>query len=94
MLVETDDYVLAANDHRHAPRTRDSGHFIQSVTVLANVKLNVLDSLSRKELLRLAAVVSSGEAVNLDLVHRRLLRGVHVAGVSSGIRRSILGQRI
>jgi hypothetical protein len=69
MLVKTDDYVLAANDHRHAARTRDSGHFIQSVAVFADIKLNVLDSLSRKELLRLATVVSSREAVNLDLVH-------------------------
>ena len=92
MLVKTDDYVLAANDHRHAARTRDSGHFIQSVAVFADIKLNVLDSLSRKELLRLATVVSSREAVNLDLVHRRLLLGVHVAGVPSSIRRSISRQ--
>ena len=89
MLVKTDDYVLAANDHRHAARTRDSGHFIQSVAVFADIKLNVLDSLSRKELLRLATVVSSREAVNLDLVHSRFLLGVHVAGVPSSIRRSI-----
>ena len=75
MLVKTDDYVLAANDHRHAARTRDSGHFIEGVAVFADIKLNVLDSLSRKELLRLATVVSSREAVNLDLVHSRLLLG-------------------
>ena len=89
MLVKTHDHVLAANDHRHAARTRDSDHFIQSVAVFADIKLNVLDSLSRKELLRLATVVSSREAVNLDLVHSRLLLGVHVAGVPSSIRRSI-----
>ena len=74
MLVKTHDHVLAANDHRHAARTRDSDHFIQSVAVFADIKLNVLDSLSRKELLRLATVVSSREAVNLDLLHSRLLR--------------------
>ena len=73
MFVKTNDHVLAANDHRHAARTRDSGHFIQSVAVFADIKLNVLDSLSRKELLRLATVVSSREAVNLDLLHSRLL---------------------
>src|SRR5215831_14656035 len=73
MLVKTHDHVLAANDHRHAARTRDSDHFIQSVAVFADIKLNVLDSLSRKELLRLATVVSSREAVNLDLLHSRLL---------------------
>jgi hypothetical protein len=75
MLVKTHDHVLAANDHRHAARTRDSDHFIQSVAVFADIKLNVLDSLSRKELLRLATVVSSREAVNLDLLHNRLLLG-------------------
>ena len=75
MLVKTHDHVLAANDHRHAARTRDSDHFIQSVAVFADIKLNVLDSLSRKELLRLSTVVSSREAVNLDLLHRRLLLG-------------------
>ena len=75
MLVKTHDHVLAANDHRHAARTRDSDHFIQSVAVFADIKLNVLDSLSRKELLRLATVVSSREAVNLDLLHSRLLLG-------------------
>jgi hypothetical protein len=41
MLVKTDDDVLAPNDHRHAARTRDSGHFIQSVAVFADIKLNV-----------------------------------------------------
>ena len=92
MLVKTHDHVLAANDHRHAARTRDSDHFIQSVAVFADIKLNVLDSLSRKELLRLATVVSSRKAVNLDLVHGRLLLGVHVAGVHSSIRRSISRQ--
>ena len=92
MLVKTDHYVLAANDHRHAARTRDSGHFIESVAVFTDIKLNVLDSLSRKELLRLATVVSSREAVNIDLVHSRLLLGVHVTG--SRIRRSILRQLI
>jgi hypothetical protein len=76
MLVKTHDHVLAANDHRHAARTRDSDHFIQSVAVFADIKLNVIDSLSRKELLRLATVVSSREAVNLDLLHSRLLRFV------------------
>ena len=75
MLVKTHDHVLAANDHRHAARTRDSDHFIQSVAVFADIKLNVLDSLSRKELLRLATVVSSREAVNLELLHSRLLLG-------------------
>jgi hypothetical protein len=75
MLVKAHGHVLAANDHRHAARTRDSDHFIQSVAVFANVKLNVLDSLSRKELLRLATVVSSRETVNLDLLHSRLLLG-------------------
>ena len=74
MFVKTHDHVLAANDHRHAARTRDSDHFIQSVAVFADIKLNVLDSLSRKELLRLATMVSSREAVNLDLLHSRLLR--------------------
>src|SRR5262249_4515360 len=73
MLVKTHDHIFAANDHRHAARTRDSDHFIQSVAVFADIKLNVLDSLSRKELLRLATVVSSREAVNLDLLHSRLL---------------------
>ena len=73
MLVKTHDHVLAANDHRHAVRTRDSDHFILSVAVFADIKLNVLDSLSRKELLRLATVVSSREAVNLDLLHSRHL---------------------
>ena len=73
MLVKTHHHVLAANDHRHAARTRDSDHFIQSVAVFADIKLNVLDSLSRKELLRLATIVSSREAVNLDLFHNRLL---------------------
>jgi hypothetical protein len=73
MLVKTHDHVLTANDHRHAVRTRDSDHFIQSAAVFAYIKLNVLDSLSRKELLRLATVVSSREAVNLDLFHNRLL---------------------
>jgi len=92
MLVKTDDDVLAAHDHRHAARTRDSGHFIQRVAVFADIKLNVLDSLSRKELLRLATVVTSWEAVNLDLVHSGLLLGVHVAGVPSSIRRSISRQ--
>jgi hypothetical protein len=76
MLVKTHDHVLTANDHWHAVRTRDSDHFIQSVAVFADIKLNVLDSLSRKELLRLATVVSSREAVNLDLLHSRLLRFV------------------
>ena len=75
MLVKTHDHVLTANDHWHAARTRDFDHFIQSVAVFADIKLNVLDSLSRKELLRLATVVSSREAVNLDLLHRRLLLG-------------------
>jgi hypothetical protein len=74
MLVKTHDHVLAANDHRHAARTRDSDHFIQSVAVFADIKLNVLDSLSRKELLRLATMVSSREAVNLDRLHSSLLR--------------------
>ena len=92
MLVKTHDHVLAANDHRHASRTRDSDHFIQSVGVFADIKLNILDSLSRKELLRLATVVSSRKAVNLYLVHSRLLLGVHVAGVHSSIRRSISRQ--
>src|SRR5215813_13997992 len=73
MLVKTHDHVLAANDHRHAPCTRDSDHFIHSVAVFADIKLNVLDSLSRKELLRLATVVASREGVNLDLFHSRLL---------------------
>ena len=68
MLVKTHDHVLAANDHRHAARTRDSDHFIQSVGVFADIELNVPDSLSRKELLRLATVVSSREAINLDLL--------------------------
>ena len=76
MLVKTHDHVLTANDHWHAARTRESDHFIQSVAVFADIKLNVLDSLSRKELLRLATVVSSREAVNLDLLHSRLLRFV------------------
>ena len=75
MLVKTHDHVLTANDHWHAARTRDFDHFIQSVAVFADIKLNVLDSLSRKELLRLATVVSSREAVNLDLLHSRLLLG-------------------
>src|SRR5215472_293260 len=75
MLVKTHDYVLAANDHRHAARTRDSDHFIQSGAVFADIKLKVLYSISRKELLRLATVVSSREAVNLDLLHCRLLLG-------------------
>src|SRR5215472_16966798 len=75
MLVKTHDHVLAANDHRHAARTRDSDHFVQSVAVLADIKVNVLNSLSRKELLRLATVVASREAVNLDLFHSRLLLG-------------------
>ena len=88
MLVKTHDHVLAANDHRHAVRTRDSDHFILSVAIFADIKLNVLDSLSRKELLRLATMVSSREAVNLDLVHSHLLLGVHVAGVPSNIRAS------
>src|SRR5215468_6412082 len=74
MLVKTHDHIFAANDHRHAARTRDSDHFIQSVAVFADIKLNVLDSLSRKELLRLATVVSSREAVNPELLHTRLLR--------------------
>ena len=73
MLIKTDDHILAANDHRHAARTRDSDHLIQSVVVFADIKLNVLDSLSRKELLRLVTVGSSREAVNLDLLHSRLL---------------------
>jgi hypothetical protein len=73
MLAKTHDHILAANDHRHATRTRDSDHFIQSVAVFADIKLNVLDSLSRKELLRLVTVGSSREAVNLDLLHSRLL---------------------
>src|SRR5215469_4965183 len=73
MLVKTHDHFLAASDHWHAARTRDSDHFIQSGAVFAYIKLNVLDSLSRKELLRLATVVSSREAVNLDLLHSRLL---------------------
>jgi hypothetical protein len=68
MLVKTHDHVLTANDHWHAARTRDFDHFIQSVAVFADIKLNVLDSLSRKELLRLATVVSSREAINLDLL--------------------------
>src|SRR5215468_2671661 len=76
MLVKTHHHVLAANDHRHAARTRDSDHFIQSVAVFADIKLNVIDLLSRKELLRLPAVVSSREAVNLDLLHSRLLRSM------------------
>src|SRR5215472_1176786 len=80
MLVKTDDYVLAANDHRHTARTRDSGHFIQSVAVFADIKLNVLDSLSRKELLGLETVVTRREGVNIDLVHSRHLLGVHVFG--------------
>lgn len=75
MFVKTHDHLLAASDHRHAARTRDSDHFIQSVAVFADIKLNVLDSISRKELLRLATVVSSREAVNLDLLHSRLLLG-------------------
>jgi hypothetical protein len=75
MFVKTHDHLLAANDHRHAARTRDSDHFIQSVAVFTDIKLNVLDSFSRKELLRLATVVSSREAVNLDLLHSRLLLG-------------------
>lgn len=75
MLVKTHDHVLAADDHRHAARTRDSDHFIQSVAVFADIKLNILDFLSRKELLRLATVVSSREAVNLDLLHSRLFLG-------------------
>ena len=75
MLVKTHDHVLTANDHWHAARTRESDHFIQSVAVFADIKLNVLDSLSRKELLRLATVVSSREAVNLDLLHSRLPLG-------------------
>jgi hypothetical protein len=75
MLVKTHDHILAANDNRHAARTRDSDHFIQSVAVFADIKLTVLDSLSRKELLRLATVVSRREAVNLDLLHSRLLLG-------------------
>src|SRR5215472_15433408 len=90
MLVKTHDHVLAANDHRHAARTRDSDHFIQSVAVFADIKLNVLDSLSRKELLRLATVMSGREAVNLDLLHKS--SPVQVAGVPSGIRRSISHQ--
>ena len=73
MLVKTYDYVLAANDHRHAARTRDSGHFIQSVAVIADIKLNVFDSLFRKELLRVVTVVTSREGENIDLVHCRLL---------------------
>ena len=73
MFVKTHDYILTANDNRHAVRTRDSDHLIQSVRVFADIKLYVLDSLSRKKLLRLVTVVSSREAVNLDLFHNRLL---------------------
>src|SRR5215472_14149622 len=73
MLVKTHDHVLAANDHRHAARTRNSDHFIQSGAVFADIKLNVFGSLSRKELLRLVTVVASREAVNLDLFHSRFL---------------------
>jgi hypothetical protein len=91
MLVKTHDHVLAANDHRHAARTRDSDHFIQSVAVFADIKLNVLDSLSRKELLRLATVVSSREAVNLDLLHSRLPLGFMLL-VPFSIRRLISRQ--
>jgi hypothetical protein len=86
MLVKTNDHVLAANDHRHAARTRDSDHFIQSVAAFADIKLNVLDSFSRKELLRLATVASSREAVNLDLLHSRLLLCVHFANAPSTYR--------
>jgi hypothetical protein len=86
MLVKTNDHVLAADDHRHAARTRDSDHFIQSVAVFADIKLNVLNSFSRKELLRLATVGSGREAVNLDLLHSRLLLWVHFAGVPSTYR--------
>ena len=73
MLVKTHDHILAANDNWHAARARDSDHLIQSVPVFADIKLYVLDSLSRKKLLRLMTVGSSREAVNLDLFHNRLL---------------------
>lgn len=53
------------------PRAPEILIIIQSVAVYADIKLNVLDSFSRKELLRLATVVSSREAVNLDLLHSR-----------------------
>src|SRR5215472_1454707 len=68
--------------------------FMQSVAVFTDIKLNVLDSLSRKELLRLVTMVTRREGVNINLVHSRLLLGVHVAGVPSSIRRSISRQLI
>jgi hypothetical protein len=73
MLVKTHHYILTANDNRHAARTRDSDHLIQGVAVFADIKLYVLDSLSRKKLLRLVTVGSGRKAVNLDLFHNRLL---------------------
>ena len=86
MLIKTYDYVLAANDHRHAARTRDSSHFIQSVAVFADIKLNVFDSLLRKELLSVVTVVTSRKGVNIDLVHRVIF--------SLGRRNNILGLRL
>ena len=73
MFVKAYDHILATNDNRHAVGTRDSDHFIQSVAVFADIKLYVLDSLSRKKLLRLMTVGSSRETVNLYLLHTQLL---------------------
>jgi hypothetical protein len=47
----------------------DPDHFIQSLWVLADVVFDKLHSLSRKKLLRLPAVWSSGCTVNLYLFH-------------------------
>jgi hypothetical protein len=51
----------------------DPDHFIQSLTVLADVVFDILHSVSRKELLRLPAVWSSGRTVNLYLFHNCVL---------------------
>ncbi len=70
MLVKTNDHVLAANDHRHLRAPEILIIFIQSVAVLADIKLNVLDSLLRKELLRLATAIEiEAQSVERSLVH-------------------------
>jgi hypothetical protein len=85
MLVKTHDHVLAADDHRHAARTRDSDHFIQSVAVFADIKLNVLNSFSRKELLRLAFVAENSEGANAATGHYGVFRTVYVDLLTAAI---------